>query len=152
MELQNRKLALSHKILMSVEKPARYIGGEVNAVMKDPDEVEVRFAMCFPDVYEIGMSHLGIQILYDMFNRREDVWCERVYSPWLDMDRVLREEGIPLFTLESQSPVKEMDFLGITLQYEMCYTNILQILDLSVIPLVSGERDVNIALPSLRKI
>ena len=140
MELQNRKLALSHKILMSVEKPARYIGGEVNAVMKDPDEVEVRFAMCFPDVYEIGMSHLGIQILYDMFNRREDVWCERVYSPWLDMDRVLREEGIPLFTLESQSPVKEMDFLGITLQYEMCYTNILQILDLSGIPLVSGER------------
>ncbi len=140
MELQNRKLALSHKILMSVEKPARYIGGEVNAVMKDPDEVEVRFAMCFPDVYEIGMSHLGIQILYDMFNRREDVWCERVYSPWLDMDRVLREEGIPLFTLESQSPVKEMDFLGITLQYEMCYTNILQILDLSGIPLASGER------------
>ncbi|MCI9486351.1 MAG: TIGR03960 family B12-binding radical SAM protein [Lachnospiraceae bacterium] len=125
---------------MSVEKPARYIGGEVNAVMKDPDEVEVRFAMCFPDVYEIGMSHLGIQILYDMFNRREDVWCERVYSPWLDMDRVLRGEGIPLFTLESQSPVKEMDFLGITLQYEMCYTNILQILDLSGIPLASGER------------
>ena len=87
---------------MSVEKPARYIGGEVNAVMKDPDEVEVRFTMCFPDVYEIGMSHLGIQILYDMFNRREDVWCERVYSPWPDMDKVLREEKIPLFTLEGQ--------------------------------------------------
>ena len=140
MRSQKRKLALSHKILMSVEKPARYIGGEVNAVMKDPDEVEVRFAMCFPDVYEIGMSHLGIQILYDMFNRREDVWCERVYSPWPDMDKVLREEKIPLFTLEGQTPVREMDFLGITLQYEMCYTNILQILDLSGIPLFAGER------------
>ncbi|MCI8464915.1 MAG: TIGR03960 family B12-binding radical SAM protein [Lachnospiraceae bacterium] len=135
-----RKLALSDQALLRVEKPARYIGGEINAVMKDPDEVDVRFAMCFPDVYEIGMSHLGIQILYDMFNRREDVWCERVYSPWLDMDRLLREEKIPLFTLESQAPVKEMDFLGITIQYEMCYTNILQILDLSGIPLFSSER------------
>ena len=98
-----RKLALSDEILLSIEKPARYIGGEVNSVMKDKDEVDIRFAMCFPDVYEIGMSHLGIQILYDMFNRREDTWCERVYSPWLDLDKVLREKNIPLFALESQA-------------------------------------------------
>ncbi len=135
-----RKLALSDEILMSVEKPARYIGGESNAVMKDKKQVDIRFAMCFPDVYEIGMSHLGIQILYDMFNQREDTWCERVYSPWTDMDRVLRERKIPLFALESQDPVKEFDFLGITIQYEMCYTNILQILELSQIPLEAKER------------
>ena len=135
-----RKLALSDDILLSIEKPARYIGGEVNSVMKDKHEVDIRFAMCFPDVYEIGMSHLGIQILYDMFNRREDVWCERVYSPWLDLDKVMREENIPLFALESQDPIKDFDFLGITIQYEMCYTNILQVLDLSHIPLKSCER------------
>lgn len=135
-----RKLALSDEILMSVEKPARYIGGEVNAVMKEKKRVDIRFAMCFPDVYEIGMSHLGIQILYDMFNQREDIWCERVYSPWTDMDRVLREQKIPLFALESQDPVKDFDFLGITIQYEMCYTNILQVLDLAQIPLKAGER------------
>ena len=135
-----RKLALSDEILLSVEKPARYIGNEVNSVMKNKDQVDIRFAMCFPDVYEIGMSHLGIQILYDMFNRREDTWCERVYSPWTDLDRVLREKQIPLFALESQDPIKEFDFLGITIQYEMCYTNILQILDLSQIPLTAQER------------
>lgn len=135
-----RKLALDDEILMKIEKPARYIGGEVNSVMKDPEKVDIRFAMCFPDVYEIGMSHLGIQILYDMFNRREDVWCERVYSPWLDLDRVMREEKIPLFALESQNPVKNFDFLGITIQFEMCYTNILQILDLSGIPLHAADR------------
>ena len=135
-----RKLALSDEILLSIEKPARYIGGEVNAVMKDKEQVAIRFAMCFPDVYEIGMSHLGIQILYDMFNRRDDVWCERVYSPWIDLDRVLREKHISLFALESQDPIKDFDFLGITLQYEMCYTNILQILELSGIPLDASER------------
>lgn len=135
-----RKLALNDEILLKVEKPARYIGGEVNSVMKDPEKVDVRFAMCFPDVYEIGMSHLGIQILYDMFNRREDVWCERVYSPWVDLDQIMREEHIPLFALESQDAVKSFDFLGITIQYEMCYTNILQILDLSQIPFFSSER------------
>ena len=135
-----RKLALNDEILLKIEKPARYIGGEYNSVMKDPEKVDVSFAMCFPDVYEIGMSHLGIQILYDMFNRREDVWCERVYSPWVDLDKVMREEHIPLFALESQDPVKEFDFLGITIQYEMCYTNILQILDLSGIPLHAKER------------
>ncbi|MCI6866602.1 MAG: TIGR03960 family B12-binding radical SAM protein [Lachnospiraceae bacterium] len=136
-----RKLALNDEILLSIEKPARYIGGEVNSVMKDKEKVDIRFAMCFPDVYEIGMSHLGIQILYDMFNKREDVWCERVYSPWVDLDRIMREKQIPLFALESQDPVKDFDFLGITLQYEMCYTNILQVLELSQIPLMSSMRD-----------
>ena len=135
-----RKLALNDDILLNIEKPARYIGGEVNSVMKDKDKVDIRFAMCFPDVYEIGMSHLGIQILYDMFNRREDTWCERVYSPWLDMDKVLREKDIPLFALESQDPVQDFDFLSITIQFEMCYTNILQILDLSHIPLHAEDR------------
>ena len=135
-----RKLALNDEILLKIEKPARYIGNEVNSVMKDHEKVSIRFAMCFPDVYEIGMSHLGIQILYDMFNKREDVWCERVYSPWTDLDQIMRERKIPLFALESQDPVKEFDFLGITLQYEMCYTNILQVLDLSGIPLAAEER------------
>ena len=135
-----RKLALNDDILLNIEKPARYIGGEVNSVMKDKDKVDIRFAMCFPDVYEIGMSHLGIQILYDMFNRREDTWCERVYSPWLDLDKVLREKNIPLFALESQDPVRDFDFLGITIQFEMCYTNILQILDLSHIPPHAEDR------------
>ena len=140
MENRMEKLALSDEILLRVEKPARYIGNEVNAVVKDKDKVEIRFAMCFPDVYEIGMSHLGIQILYDMFNAMEDVWCERVYSPWVDLDAIMREEKIPLFALESQDPVKEFDFLGITIQYEMCYTNILQVLDLAQIPLLAKER------------
>lgn len=135
-----RKLALSDEILLKIEKPARYIGGEVNSVMKNKDQVDIRFVMCFPDVYEIGMSHLGIQILYDMFNRREDVWCERVYSPWLDLDKVMREKNIPLFALESQEPVREFDFLGITIQFEMCYTNILQVLELSHIPLHAKDR------------
>ena len=133
-------LALSDDILMQVEKPARYIGNEYNSVVKDKSTVDIRFAMCFPDVYEIGMSHLGIQILYDMFNQMEGVWCERVYSPWLDLDAILRREKIPLFALESQDPIKEFDFLGITIQYEMCYTNILQVLDLSQIPLLSKDR------------
>ena len=136
----NYKLALPEEILLSVSKPERYLGNEVNAVRKDPGEVEIRFAMCFPDVYEIGMSHLGIQILYEMFNRRPDVWCERVYSPWVDLDKIMREKKIPLFALESQDPVSTMDFLGITLQYELCYTNILQILDLSGIPLLAEDR------------
>ena len=137
----NTKLALSDDILMKIEKPARYIGNEVNAVVKDKDKVNVRFAMRFPDVYEIGMSHLGIQILYGMFNEMEDVWCERVYSPWVDLDKIMREEKIPLFGLESQEPIKDFDFLGITIQYEMCYTNILQVLDLAQIPLLAKDRD-----------
>ena len=135
-----RKLALSDEILMKVEKPARYIGNELNSIVKDKDAVDIRFAMCFPDVYEIGMSHLGIQILYDMFNRREDTWCERVYSPWSDLHKIMKEENIPLFGLESQEPIKDMDFIGITIQYEMCYTNILQVLDLAQIPLLAKDR------------
>ena len=135
-----RKLALNDEILLNIEKPARYIGNEINSVMKDKEKVAIRFAMCFPDVYEIGMSHLGIQILYDMFNRREDTWCERVYSPWIDLDRIMREQHIPLFALESQDPIQDFDFLGITIQYEMCYTNILQVLDLSNIPLFASDR------------
>jgi radical SAM family uncharacterized protein len=134
------KLALSDEILMQVEKPARYIGNEVNSVRKDLSKVDVRFVMCFPDVYEIGMSYLGIQILYDMFNRMEDVWCERVYSPWPDLDAIMRKEQIPLFALESQDPIRDFDFLGITLQYEMCYTNVLQIIDLAQIPLLAADR------------
>ena len=116
-----RKLALSDEILMSVEKAARYIGGEVNAVMKtemvqnSPRDSYIRFAMAFPDVYEIGMSNLGMMILYDMFNKRDDVWCERLYSPWTDLDKIMREQQIPLFALESQDPIKDFDFLGITL-------------------------------------
>ena len=135
-----RKLALSDEILLTVQQPARYIGGEVNCVMKNPSLVDIRFAMCFPDVYEIGMSHLGIQILYDMFNRRDDVYCERVYSPWMDLDPIMREQKIPLFAVESQDPIKKFDFLGITIQYEMCYTNILQVLELSQIPLHAEDR------------
>lgn len=138
-----RKLALSDEILLSVQQPARYIGGEVNMRVKDPKKADIRFAMCFPDVYEIGMSHLGIQILYSMFNNREDIYCERVYSPWTDLDPILRENKIPLFTLETQEPVKNFDFLGITLQYEMCYTNVLQIVDLSQIPLHTCDRTEN---------
>lgn len=135
-----RQLALPEEVLMKLEKSARYIGQEINSVTKKKEDIDIRFCMCFPDVYEIGMSHLGIQILYDMFNSWEDTWCERVYSPWLDADKVMREKKIPLFALESQDPVKEFDFLGITIQYEMCYTNILQILDLSGIALHSLDR------------
>ena len=134
------KLALSDDILLQIEKPERYIGHEYNSVVKDPETVGIRFAMCFPDVYEIGMSHLGIQILYHLLNSMPDVWCERVYSPWPDLDRIMRKEQIPLFALESQDPIRDFDFLGITIQYEMCYTNILQILDLARIPLLAAQR------------
>ena len=135
-----RKLALSDEILLTVEKPVRYIGNEINAVKKNPCDVDIRFCICFPDVYEIGMSHLGIQILYDMFNQRSDVYCERAYSPWTDLHQILKEKKIPLFALESQDPIRDFDFLGITIQYEMCYTNILQILDLSRIPMLAKDR------------
>lgn len=135
-----RELALSDDILMKIDKPARYIGNELNSVKKNPASVDIRFAMCFPDVYEIGMSHLGIQILYEMFNRREDVYCERVYSPWPDLHKIMKEQKIPLFALETQDPIADFDFVGITLQYEMCYTNILQILDLGQIPIFQKDR------------
>ena len=136
-----KKLALSDEILLKVDKAARYIGGEVNSIEKDKKDVAIRIVFSFPDVYEIGMSNLGMMLLYNMFNKRPDVWCERVYSPWLDLDKIMREQKIPLFSLESQDPVKEFDFLCITLGYEMCYTNVLQTLDLSQIPLMAKERD-----------
>ena len=135
-----RKLALSDEILLSVEKPARYIGGEYNSVNKDIDAAEVKLAFCFPDVYEIATANLGMQIIAEQFNRREDSYCDRVYSPWFDLDKIMREKRIPLFAVESQRPVKEFDFLLITLGYEMCYTNVLQVLDLSGIPFHANER------------
>lgn len=137
-----RKLALSDDILMTVEKPARYIGNEVNSVMKNSKEMDIRFAFAFPEQYEIGMSHLGMKILYDMFNRREDVWCERVFSPWVDLHKIMKEQDLALFALESQDPIRDFDFIGITIQFEMCYTNILQILDLGHIPLHATDRSM----------
>ena len=136
----NEALALSDEILLSVTKPERYIGNEVNAVYKDRSLVDVRFAFVFPDVYDIGMANLALQILYGMMNEWDDVWCERVFSPWTDLDAIMREKGIPLFALESQDPLKEFDFLGFTLQYELCYTNVLQVLELAGIELYAADR------------
>lgn len=127
-------------ILQSVEKPARYTGGELNSVVKDPSKADIRFAFCFPDVYEVGMSHLGLRILYGLLNERDDTYCERVFAPWTDMEARMRENGIPLFSLETRSPVGEFDIVGFTLQYEMSYTNILNILDLAGIPLKRTDR------------
>jgi len=129
------------KLLLSVQKPGRYSGGEINSVYKDKEKVDVRFAFCFPDTYEIGMSHLGMKILYSLFNQREDIWCERVFTPWLDFSEVMRQNNLPLFALESRDPIKEFDFVGFTLQYEMSYTNLLNMLDLAEIPLRSADRD-----------
>ncbi len=134
------KLFLSDALLLSVVKPARYIGQEYNAIVKDKNDVDVRFGMCFPDVYDIGMSHVGLSILYDNLNAREDTWCERIFSPWVDLDKVMVEQSIPLFALESQEPIKNMDIIGFTIQYEMAYTNILRVLDLGQIPLHSRDR------------
>ena len=127
-------------LLDRVQKPARYMGGEMNAVLKDPKQVAIRYAFAFPDVYEVGMSHLGSRILYDIINKRKDALCERVFMPWVDMADLMRAENVPLFSLESRSPVRGFDMLGITLQYEMSYTNILEILDLAGIPLHSEDR------------
>ena len=138
-----REPFLSDRILRQVERPARYIGNEINTIVKDKNSVDIRYCMCFPDVYEIGMSHLGIQIIYEQLNQRADTWCERVYSPWPDLHKIMKERNIPLFALESQEPVKDFDFLGITIQYELCYTNILQVLDLAGIPLLSKDRGEN---------
>lgn len=131
---------LTDEILGSVEKPARYTGNEWNIVRKDPCGVKIRFAFCFPDVYEIGMSHLGMRILYHLLNERSDTYCERVFAPWTDMEEKMRENHIPLFTLESHDPVSGFDFVGFTLQYEMSYTNIVNMLDLAGIPLFSSQR------------
>lgn len=133
---------ITDEILLSVEKPARYAGGEWNSVIKDASKIDIRFAFCFPDSYEIGMSHLGMKILYHLLNEREDTWCERVFAPWVDMEARMRENGIPLFALESRDPVGNFDFVGFTLQYEMSYTNIINMLDLSGIPLLSSDRSV----------
>ena len=127
-------------LLMSVQKPARYMGGEFNSIMKNPEDVDVRFAFLFPDTFEVGMSHLGMKILYHTINRRDDAWCERVFSPWVDMADLMRENDIPLFSLESRTPIRDFDLLGATLQYEMSYTNILDALDLAGIPLRAADR------------
>ena len=131
---------LPDSILNQVDKPARYIGGELNSYKKTITDEMIRFAFCFPDVYEVGMSHLGMQILYHFFNRREEVYCERVFAPWLDMEKLMRTHHIPLFSLETQTSLKAFDFIGFTLQYEMSYTNILNMLELAGIPLYSEER------------
>ena len=143
MSPRRNKVELSDRIerlLLNVQKPVRYIGGEYGAVMKKASEVDVRFAFLFPDTYEVGMSHLGMRILYHIINQRPDSWCERVFTPWVDMAEQMRANEIPLFTLESRTPVREYDLLGITLQYEMSFTNILESLDLAGIPLRSADR------------
>ncbi|MBE6081263.1 MULTISPECIES: TIGR03960 family B12-binding radical SAM protein [Tissierellales] len=128
------------KILPIVEKPARYIGMELNSVKKDLNNINVKFAFAFPDVYEVGMSHLGLHIIYNLLNKEDDIACERVFAPWPDMENGMRREGIPLFTLENKVPINEFDFVGFTLQYEMSYTNIINMLDLGGIPIISEDR------------
>lgn len=128
------------EILMQVEKPARYIGNEINMVVKDPKDVDIRFAFCFPDSYEVGMSYVGLQILYFFMNRRDDVYCERVFAPWHDMEQKMRDNNIELFTLETGTSVRKFDFVGFTLQYEMTYTNIINMLNLGNIPIWSKDR------------
>ncbi|HKY32299.1 MAG TPA: B12-binding domain-containing radical SAM protein, partial [Candidatus Polarisedimenticolia bacterium] len=128
-------------VLRRVEKPARYLGGEFNSIRKDLRSTPVKVALAFPDTYEIGMSHLGLRILYDLFNRREGMLMERVFAPWPDLERELREAGLPLFTLESRAPLTAFDVVGFTLQFEMCATSILQMLDLAGIPLRAKDRD-----------
>ena len=135
--MDNKKL---EELLLTVQKPGRYSGGEVNSVIKDKNKVDVRFAFCFPDTYEIGMSHLGMKILYSQFNARDDIWCERVFAPWVDFEQVLRENNIPLFALESRDSIKDFDIIGFTLQYELSYTNVLNMLSLAGVPLRSADR------------
>lgn len=128
------------KILQYVQKPARYVGGELNSVIKDANKVDIRYAFCFPDIYEIGMSHLGMKILYGLVNEREDAWCERVFAPDVDMEEQMRKHNVPLFALESGDYIKHFDMIGFTLMYELCYTNVLNMLDLAGIPLFSKDR------------
>lgn len=131
----------AEKVLLKVQKPGRYVGGELNSVMKDKSKVDLRYAFCFPDTYEIGMSHLGMKILYSVVNKREDAWCERVFAPWVDMEQQMREKNIPLYALESGDPVKDFDMVGFTLQYELSYSNVLNMLDLAGIPVYSKDRE-----------
>lgn len=135
--MDNKKL---EELLLTVQKPGRYSGNEQGSIIKDKNKVDVRFAFCFPDTYEIGMSHLGMKILYSLFNSREDIWCERVFAPWVDFRDVMVKNNIPLFALESRDPIKDFDFIGFTLQYEMSYTNVLSMLDLAGLPLKSKDR------------
>lgn len=128
------------KLLKKVQKPARYTGGELNSVIKNKDSVKLRYAFCFPDNYEIGMSHLGMKILYSLVNEREDSWCERVFAPWDDMEALMRENGVKLYALESGDSLDEFDLIGFSLQYELCYTNVLNMLDLGGIPVLKKDR------------
>lgn len=130
----------AEKLLSMVQKPGRYTGGELNSVIKNPEDVDIRFAFCFPDTYEIGMSHLGMKILYSLLNKREDTWCERVFAPWVDMEELMRKNDVPLFALESSDEIKDFDVIGFTLQYELCYTNVLNMLDLAGVPARSADR------------
>ena len=129
------------RLLLKVQKPARYIGGEVGSIVKDKSKVDVRFAFCFPDTYDVGMSHLGMKILYGLKNQRENWWCERCFMPETDFEALLRENNIPLYALESLDPLSEFDFVGFTLQYELSYNNVLEMLDLAGIPVLAAERD-----------
>ncbi len=133
----NKKI---EKLLVNVQKPGRYVGGELNCVMKHADEVDVRFAFCFPDIYEVGMSHLGMKILYSQLNTMPYVWCERVFAPWVDMEEQMRKNNVPLYALESGDSIADFDIIGFTLQYELSYTNLLNMLDLAGIPLKSCDR------------
>ncbi len=135
--MDNAKL---EKLMLSVQKPGRYSGGELGSIIKDKNKVDVRFAFCFPDTYEIGMSHLGMKILYSLFNSRDDIWCERVFAPWIDFEQVMRENDIPLFALESRDPINEFDIIGFTLQYELSYTNVINMLSLAGVPIKSADR------------
>ncbi|MGN0503197.1 MAG: B12-binding domain-containing radical SAM protein, partial [Ruminococcus sp.] len=128
------------KLLLKVQKPGRYVGGELNEVIKDKNSVDVRFAFCFPDTYEVGMSHLGMKILYSQFNKEDYIWCERVFAPWIDMEEEMIKNNIPLYALESGDPVSDFDFIGFTLQYELSFTNMLNMLKLSNVPIKSCDR------------
>ena len=134
---------IKDKILRRVEKPGRYIGGEFGEIIKDKQNIKARFAFCFPDAYEIGMSNLGIRILYGSLNRFDDIWCERTYCPWVDMEEELKKNNVPLWAHESGDPLCDFDFVGFTLQYELCYTNVLTVLELGNIPLLSKDRGEN---------
>ncbi len=129
------------KLLLKVQKPGRYTGGELNEVIKDKKDVDTRFAFCFPDTYEVGMSHLGMKILYSLFNSKSYIWCERVFAPWIDMEELMRENNIPLYALESGDPLSDFDFIGFTLQYELSYSNMLNMLKLGNIPVKSADRE-----------
>ncbi len=128
------------KLLLKVQKPGRYVGGELNEVIKDKNDVDVRFAFCFPDTYEVGMSHLGMKILYSLFNSRDYIWCERVFAPWVDMEELMVQNNIPLYALESGDPISDFDFIGFTLQYELSFTNMLNMLKLGNVPVKSSDR------------